>query len=105
MRTSVMGAPAALVAAAALFYAAPGQAGQWRDAAQVYDKVCRHCHDMGVGPVIKGRQLVPAYVERVVRYGNRAMPSFRPSEIDDATLAAVARMINGSTAVAGQQVR
>lgn len=71
-------------------------ASQWRDGNTVYDKVCGHCHEMGVGPVIKGRQLPVEYVRRVVRFGNRAMPSFRPSEIDDATLGNVAAMINTS---------
>lgn len=68
------------------------------DGIRVYDKVCRYCHEAGVGPVIKGRQLPPEYVKRVVRFGNRAMPSFRPTEIDDAALAAVATLIASSTA-------
>ncbi len=68
------------------------------DGVQVYDKVCRYCHETGVGPVIKGRQLPPEYVQRIVRLGNRAMPSFRATEIDDASLADVARRIASSTA-------
>lgn len=74
----------------------------WQDGRQVYDKVCSHCHEHGVGPTIKGRQLPAEYVQRVVRFGNRAMPSFRPSEIDPATLADLARVINGSTTVASR---
>lgn len=66
----------------------------WRDGGQVYQKVCAHCHEAGVGPVIKGRSLPTLYIERVVRHGNRAMPSFRPSEIDDVALADVARVIS-----------
>ncbi|MCK0506139.1 c-type cytochrome [Aromatoleum anaerobium] len=65
-----------------------------------YEKVCSHCHEANVGPVLKGRQLPVAYVERVVRYGNRAMPSFRPSEIDDAALVDVARLIGGGAPLA-----
>lgn len=71
----------------------------WRDGAQVYQKVCAHCHEAGVGPVIKGRNLPAVYIERVVRHGNRAMPSFRPSEIDNRALADVARLVS-SAAVA-----
>ena len=76
------------------------QASQWRDSGAVYEKVCGHCHDMGVGPVIKGRQLPVEYVRRVVRFGNRAMPAFRPSEINDAMLLDVANMIHTSAAPA-----
>jgi len=82
-----------VVGAGAMLGAAGAGAGQWRDGVQVYDKVCSHCHEANVGPVLKGRQLPVAYIERVVRHGNRAMPSFRPSEIDDAALADVARLI------------
>ncbi|QTQ30367.1 Cytochrome c family protein [Aromatoleum bremense] len=82
-----------IIAAGAMLGGAGAGAGQWRDGVQVYEKVCSHCHEANVGPVLKGRQLPVAYIERVVRHGNRAMPSFRPSEIDDAALADVARLI------------
>jgi len=87
-----------VVGAGAMLGAAGAGAGQWRDGAQVYEKVCRHCHEANVGPVIKGRSLPVEYIERVVRFGNRAMPAFRPSEIDDGALADVARLINTSAA-------
>lgn len=77
----------------------PALAG-WRDGGEAYDKVCGHCHDANVGPVLKGRALPEEYVRRVVRLGNRAMPSFRSSEIDDATLADVARRISASASLA-----
>ncbi|NMF88259.1 c-type cytochrome [Aromatoleum petrolei] len=80
--------------------AAGGAQAEWRDGGEVYDKVCRYCHEANVGPVLKGRALPEEYVRRVVRMGNRAMPAFRPTEIDDATLADVARRINGSEALA-----
>lgn len=73
-------------------------AAQWRDGAHVYEKVCRYCHEANVGPVLQGRSLPTEYIQRVVRHGNRAMPAFRPSEIDDAALADVARLINASAA-------
>lgn len=66
----------------------------WRDGAQVFEKVCGHCHEAGVGPVITGRNLPTEYIQRVVRYGNRAMPAFRQTEIDDAALADVARLVS-----------
>ena len=88
-----LGSVAALVAAG-------GVQAAWRDGGEVYDKVCRYCHEANVGPVLKGRALPPEYVQRVVRMGNRAMPAFRPSEIDEATLADVARRVSGSAAIA-----
>lgn len=85
-----------VVGAGAMLGAAGAGAGQWRDGAQVYEKVCAHCHEANVGPALKGRQLPQVYIERVVRHGNRAMPSFRPSEIDDTALAEVAQLIGAS---------
>lgn len=89
-----------MLGAGAMLGAAGAGAGQWRDGAQVYEKVCAHCHETNVGPVLMGRQLPLVYVERVVRYGNRAMPSFRPSEIDDAALADVVRLIGAGAPLA-----
>ncbi len=88
---------AGLLAATSLSVAVPSSAAP-ADGIRVYEKVCRYCHDAGVGPVIKGRQLPTEYVMRVVRFGNRAMPSFRPTEIDDAALSEVAKLIASSTA-------
>ncbi|NMG30365.1 c-type cytochrome [Aromatoleum evansii] len=88
-----LGSVAALVAAG-------GAQAAWRDGGEVYDKVCRYCHEANVGPVLKGRALPVEYIQRVVRMGNRAMPAFRPSEIDEATLADVARRVSGSAALA-----
>lgn len=90
----------AFLLAGPMLAGAPAEAAQWRDGAQVYQKVCAHCHDAGVGPVIKGRDLPPLYIERVVRHGNRAMPSFRPTEIDAAALADVARVVSTSAPLA-----
>jgi 4-cresol dehydrogenase (hydroxylating) cytochrome subunit len=91
----------AWIVGAGLIAAAGGvAAGQWRDGNQVYEKVCSHCHEAGVGPVLRGRSLPPEYIQRVVRHGNRAMPAFRSTEIDDASLAAVARLVSSGAAVA-----
>lgn len=76
-------------------------AGQWKDGQHVYAKVCSNCHESGVGPVIKGRDLDPAYYQHVVRGGLRAMPAFRSTEIDDAALRQVAEMLAKSPAPGG----
>lgn len=78
-------------------------AGQWRDGQHVYAKVCANCHESGVGPVIKGRDLHPSYFEQTVRSGLRAMPAFRSTEIDDVALRQVAEMLAKSPAPGGKK--
>ena len=78
-------------------------AGQWRDANHVYAKICSNCHEIGVGPVIKGRNLDPEYYQNVVRHGLRAMPAFRPTDVDDAMLRQVAEMLSKSPAPGGSR--
>jgi cytochrome c2 len=85
---------ACLVAAFSLLSIIPapvlGQAdGRWKSGEQVYNKVCGHCHETGVGPVIKGRAFPPQAYGAFVRHGPLAMPSFRASEIDDQALQAL----------------
>lgn len=60
--------------------------GKWKDGKEAYDSVCAYCHETGVGPVIRS-QGAPKEWRDIVRKGLRAMPPFRTSEIDDATLA------------------
>lgn len=67
-----------------------------------YNKICAYCHDAGVAPVLTGRQLPPEYVRTIVRIGNRAMPSFRESEISDEVLKQIAQLINSSASSAKQ---
>lgn len=88
----------ALLAVAGSAVAAHASAASMADGVRTYEKVCRYCHEAGVGPVIRGRQLPTEYVKRVVRLGNRAMPSFRATEIDDASLTEVAKLIASSSA-------
>jgi mono/diheme cytochrome c family protein len=57
---------------------------------QYYDKVCAKCHEVGTGPVLKGRGFPAITYVIIARNGNRAMPAFRVSDVDDATLQAVA---------------
>ncbi|NMM26813.1 MAG: cytochrome c [Glaciimonas sp.] len=67
--------------------------GQWLNGQDAYSKVCGFCHDQGIGPVIKGVAKNSDLIRLVVRAGNRAMPAFRQSEIDDATLAKITEYI------------
>ena len=75
-------------------------AGQWRDGAQVYEKICSYCHDTNIGPELKGRKLPPEYTRNIVRKGFRAMPAFRAAEIDDEALRQLSSYVSSS---AGQQ--
>lgn len=67
-------------------------------AEKVYSSTCGYCHGRNVGPVILGRSLPVPAIEAVVRNGLNAMPAFRPSEISDAELAAVAAWVSTSAA-------
>lgn len=78
-------------------------AGQWRDANHVYTKICANCHETGIGPVIKGRDLDPDYYQTVVRHGLRAMPPFRATDVDDAMLRQVGEMLSKSPAPGGSK--
>jgi hypothetical protein len=69
-------------------------------AEQVYQQVCMSCHAVGVGPVITGRDLPPEAIKLFVRNGNRAMPAFPESMIDNETLDRVAELVSKSKAPA-----
>ena len=62
----------------------------------IYDRTCGYCHGHNVGPILLGRRLPAAVVTSIVRSGNGAMPAFRPTEITDAELAALAAWIENS---------
>lgn len=64
----------------------------------VYAKTCGYCHGQHVAPIIRGRALPPELIAQYVRRGQRAMPAFRPTEISDAELGALAKWINASKA-------
>lgn len=66
----------------------------WKDGAEIYAKICAYCHETHVGPQIRHRELPAAYIRAIVRNGNRAMPAFRPSEIDDESLIKLADFIS-----------
>jgi mono/diheme cytochrome c family protein len=72
--------------------------GAWESGEDVYAKVCGYCHDVGVGPAIKGRHLTPGYISAWVRHGWGAMPSFSAAFIDDKALQDVADYLSKSAA-------
>ncbi len=82
----------ALLAVAAFLQT--GQAAEKeRSGELVYQTICRYCHETGVGPQLRLRQLPAVYTTHVVRHGFRAMPAFRPTEISDQELERVAAFI------------
>jgi mono/diheme cytochrome c family protein len=88
LSASALGAGLILAAGGAVAQAQPSPSspsveGQGK---RFFDKVCAKCHEAGIGPVITGRGLDPVVYTTIVRHGNRAMPAFRVTDIDDATL-------------------
>lgn len=63
---------------------------------QFYQKVCARCHEAGIGPVITGRGFSPAVYTTIARSGLNAMPAFRLSDIDDATLLDLAQYLSNT---------
>lgn len=64
----------------------------------IYDRTCGYCHGHNVAPIILGRQLPAAVVAALVRSGQGAMPAFKPTEITNQELAALAQWISQSDA-------
>lgn len=65
----------------------------WKNGQEAYTKICAYCHNVGVGPdSVKMKfdaQSAPMRAESIiyiVRHGLNAMPAFRKTEIDDASL-------------------
>jgi len=79
--------------AVAVFLQTGQAAEKERSGELVYQTICQYCHETGVGPEIKLRQLPAVYTTHVVRHGFRAMPAFRPTEISDQELERVAVFI------------
>ena len=71
-------------------------AGQWKSPQQIWRSVCAYCHTTGVGPILQGRALDPAYIVGRARHGFRAMPAFKPSEFSDEELEGLAKWIHDS---------
>lgn len=85
-----------LLAAAALMGAAPPIPARAPEV--IYARTCAYCHAAGVAPSIRGRGLPVEGVITYVRSGPRGMPAFRPTEITNAELAALAKWISVSKA-------
>lgn len=79
--------------AVALFLQTGQAAEKEKSGEAVYQAVCQYCHETGVGPEIRSRQLPTAFTSIVVRNGLGAMPAFRPSEISDQELERIATFI------------
>jgi len=75
-------------------------AGQWRDGEHLYSHLCRYCHETGVGPTLWGRELTADYVVATARQGKSAMPAFRFTEIDDATLRKLGEIVASGRSLA-----
>ena len=65
---------------------------------QVYAKICGYCHGRNVGPILLGRNLPPEAIRLIARNGQNGMPAFRPTEVTDAELDALAKWIATSKA-------
>ena len=64
----------------------------------VYASTCGYCHGRNVGPIILGKNIPAETVTAFVRRGQGAMPAFRPTEISDQELEALAEWIAASKA-------
>lgn len=67
--------------------------GQWQSGKQIYQNVCGHCHEIGVGPVLSGRDLPAVYFKTMARSGRAGMPAFRPTELSNKDLDKVAKYL------------
>jgi len=85
-----------LIATSSAYGATPAPAP--RAPEKIYARTCGYCHGQHVAPIIRGRGLAPELVEQYVRTGPRGMVAFRPTEITDVELKALARWINASKA-------
>ena len=59
-----------------------------------YEQICAKCHEAGVGPNLKGRGFPPEAISVIARTGLSAMPAFRVTDIDDATLLSVGEYLS-----------
>jgi mono/diheme cytochrome c family protein len=75
-----------------------GQVESERAPDALYAKTCGYCHGKNIGPVIRGRALPADAIKRQVRHGQNGMPSFRPTEITNSELDALAKWIAASKA-------
>lgn len=62
-------------------------------ARHIYGALCSSCHEEHIGPNLRGLGLPEQLVIQTVRHGQSAMPAFAATEISDADLAALAKII------------
>lgn len=97
----LVGAIAGLGLASSAFAAQKlGEYQPQRAPEQVYAKVCGYCHGRNIGPILLGRNLPTDMVKAVARQGRNAMPAFRPTEVTNAELDALATWISKTPAKA-----
>lgn len=77
--------------------------GKWTSGEEAYKKVCAYCHDAGVSPILRGRQLPPELIKHFVRNGSRAMPAFKQTFLSDTDLDALAVWLQKSPAPAADE--
>ncbi len=64
----------------------------------LYERTCGYCHGHNIAPIIRGRKLPAVVTKAVVRSGNGAMPAFKPTEITDQELEALAQWLSTAEA-------
>ncbi len=69
-----------------------------REPEYLYDRTCGYCHGHNIAPIIRGRNLPAPVVSAIVRSGMGAMPAFKPTEITDTELDALAQWVSQSEA-------
>ncbi len=69
---------------------------KWRNAQQMFDYTCAYCHGAGVAAELRGSEFTPDYIGVIIREGHGGMPAFRPSDFNDADIAALVAMIASS---------
>lgn len=84
----------AMVACSGIAEAGPAP----RSPETLYVRTCGYCHGKHVAPIIRGRGLPVDVIEQYVRTGPRGMVAFRPTEISDVELKALAKWLNASKA-------
>ena len=89
-------AGAAIFAGFVTCLAPPSHAASITPPATIYAHVCGYCHGTNVGPIILGKHVPVDVIKMYVRRGPAAMPAFRPTEITDAELDALAQWISVS---------
>lgn len=68
----------------------------------IYKSTCGYCHGALVAPPILGQNYPKDFIADRVRNGYNAMLAFRPSEISDAELSALADYISTSETESGE---